>query len=444
MSNRQKIENVFEDFKADLAKMISIPSVLDEDDKDYLFGKNVQAALDEILEIAYRMGFKTYRDPEGYYGYAEIGEGEKLFGVLGHIDVVPAGDPKDWIADPFTLYEQDGFLYGRGTSDDKGPVVGGMYALKLLLDEGFELKQRVRFIYGTDEENLWRCMNKYVEKEEIPSMGFTPDSTFPLIYAEKGLIQFKVKNNQVLDFELTGGSALNAVPALAHLSKTSDGIVERLKAADRKFEVKDGQIEVIGKAVHAKDADKGENAIVYLASALVDDYSDNNMIRFLSEKATDPNGKLIFGEVEDEVSGKLMMNVGTAKMGETEQEIGIDFRFPVTYPVDSIREKVAEVVAEYGMEVKEFDYLRSIYVEKDSFLIQSLMHAYQSVTGDMESEPITSGGATYARAFENLVAFGAKMPDAISTEHQVNERVSIEDMKTAIEIYMEAFKELLK
>src|SRR5699024_11049830 len=90
---------------------------------------------------------ETMMDPEGYYGYAEIGEGEELFGVLGHVDVVPVGDLNNWDSDPFELTEKDGKLYGRGTTDDKGPLLASMYALKAILDEGYKLNQRVRFSY---------------------------------------------------------------------------------------------------------------------------------------------------------------------------------------------------------------------------------------------------------------------------------------------------------
>ena len=53
---------------------------------------------------------------------------------LGHLDVVPPGKLKDWDRDPFDPFEKDGMLYGRGTQDDKGPVVAALFAVKALLD----------------------------------------------------------------------------------------------------------------------------------------------------------------------------------------------------------------------------------------------------------------------------------------------------------------------
>ncbi len=142
----KKIEAIFDEYVKDLSELIEVPSEIDENSKSYPFGEEIQKALEKMLEISSRMGFKTFIDPEGYYGYAEIGEGE-MFGVLGHLDVVPAGDLDNWETEPYKLVRKDGKLYGRGTQDDKGPTLAAMYALKLLLDDGYKLRKKVRFIF---------------------------------------------------------------------------------------------------------------------------------------------------------------------------------------------------------------------------------------------------------------------------------------------------------
>jgi acetylornithine deacetylase/succinyl-diaminopimelate desuccinylase-like protein len=68
------------------------------------------------------------------------------------------------------------------------------------------------------------------------------------------------------------------------------------------------------------------------------------------------------------------------------------------------------------------------------------MQAYREVTGDAASQPISSGGATFARSMDNIVAFGALMPGADKTEHQANERMAVPDLKQAVEIYRRAFQ----
>ena len=182
--------------KAALIELVRIPSVCDEGGGGYPFGEAIDQALRKALQIAGELGFRTQYGEGGYYGYAEIGEGTEMLGILGHLDVVPPGKLKDWDRDPFDPVEKDGMLYGRGTQDDKGPMLASLFAVKALMDAGVKFNKRVRFIFGTDEETLWRCINRYKENEEMPGMGFSPDSRFPVTYAEKGLLQLQSGRQQ--------------------------------------------------------------------------------------------------------------------------------------------------------------------------------------------------------------------------------------------------------
>lgn len=436
----KKIEAIFDQYVKDLSELIEVPSEIDENSKSHPFGENIQKALEKMLEISSRMGFKTYIDPEGYYGYAEIGEGE-MFGVLGHMDVVPAGDLDNWETEPFKLVRKDGKLYGRGTQDDKGPTLAAMYALKLLLDDGYELKKKVRFIFGTDEESLWRGIAKYQEKEEMPTAGFSPDSTFPLVYAEKGLLQCLVKGKPS-GIKFSGGDAFNSVPSKVKYTLDNQ---DKFKANLDKFgfEYTD-ELEVLGKAVHAQICDTGINAITRTFIAMQDLYQASNAIKFVCDTfGEDANAKAIFGELSDEFSGKLMFNLGKFNFDESGEVLSIDIRIPVTVEKDVVVNKLKETVEKYDLEYVEYDWLRSIYVAKDSDLIVNLMAAYQEVTGDVEREPISSGGATYARAMDNCVAFGPVFSKEAKTEHQPNEHVVEEDMKKAMLIYKKAFEKLV-
>lgn len=439
-----KLEGNFPKFLKDLDRVISIPSYLQEDNSKYPFGENIQKALEEMITICKELGFRTYIDPQGYYGYAEIGNGDKLVGVLGHLDVVPPGDLSKWENDPFKPVVKDGKYYGRGAQDDKGPTLAAIYALKTLLDCGFELKYRVRFIFGTDEENLWRDMPKYVEKEEMPTIGFTPDSKFPLIYSEKGLLQCKLiaKNESGLVFK--GGDAMNSVPSNMIVPK-SDELVEMLKELNYEFKEKDGKIEIVGKSVHAQVAETGINAINRYMHALTKLGKESKSGRFITENLIDYDfAEPIFGVVKDEHSGELKFNVGKIEFTEENEILGIDMRIPVTYDKEKIVEVLTKKAKEYGFEYAQHDYLKSIYVPLDSELITTLMSAYQEITGDMESQPVASGGATYARAMNNCVAFGCVLPGSPKTEHQPNEYIILDDMKKAMKIYMKAFEKFNK
>lgn len=440
----EKLENNFSEFLNNLDRVVSIPSYYQEDSTKYPFGENIQKVLEEMIDICKELGFRTYIDSEGYYGYAEIGSGEKLVGVLGHLDVVPPGDLSKWENEPFKPVIKDGKYYGRGAQDDKGPTLAAIYALKTLLDCGFKLKYRVRFIFGTDEENLWRDMPKYVEKEEMPRIGFTPDSKFPLIYSEKGLLQCKLiaKNESGLVFK--GGDAFNSVPSNIIVPK-SDELIKVLLELNYEFKDKDEVIEIVGKSVHAQVAETGINAINRYMHALTKLGKETKSGKFITENLIGYDfAEPIFELVKDEHSGELKFNVGKIEFTEENEILMIDMRIPVTYDKEKIVETLSRKAKEYGFEYIQHDYLKSIYVPLDSELITTLMSAYQEITGDMESQPVASGGATYARAMNNCVAFGCVLPGSPKTEHQPNEYIILDDIKKAMKIYMKAFEKFNK
>lgn len=440
----EKLENNFSEFLNNLDRVVSIPSYYQEDSTKYPFGENIQKVLEEMIDICKELGFRTYIDSEGYYGYAEIGSGEKLVGVLGHLDVVPPGDLSKWENEPFKPVIKDGKYYGRGAQDDKGPTLAAIYALKTLLDCGFKLKYRVRFIFGTDEENLWRDMPKYVEKEEIPTVGFTPDSKFPLIYSEKGLLQCKLIAKNESDLVFKGGDAFNSVPSNIIVPKNEE-LMKVLLELNYEFKDKDEVIEIVGKSVHAQVAETGINAINRYMHALTKLGKETKSGKFITENLIGYDfAEPIFELVKDEHSGELKFNVGKIEFTEENEILMIDMRIPVTYDKEKIVETLSRKAKEYGFEYIQHDYLKSIYVPLDSELITTLMSAYQEITGDMESQPVASGGATYARAMNNCVAFGCVLPGSPKTEHQPNEYIILDDIKKAMKIYMKAFEKFNK
>ena len=435
-----KIKNIVNENSKDMMESIKaavrINSVMDENTatESMPFGKGVDEALRKTLEIAESLGFKTvYKD--GYYGYAEVGEGEELIGILGHIDVVPIGDESKWKFPPFSATEEDGYIYGRGTQDDKGPTIAAMYAVKALLDAGVKFGKRVRFIIGGDEENLWRCIAKYTENgEEIPSMGFTPDSSFPVTNAEKSLVQFYLRGKGSKDLSLNISGALNAVPGVANYTgELADKLAEKLDELKFEYEKDRESITVIGKRVHAASADKGVNAIERLCKALYEIGVKDDVVRFVAE-LSDSVGSKILPNCVDDVSGTLTLNLGELIINEKESKIGFDSRVPVKFTIEDLENAVKENAANYGLEFEEFDRLKSLYVPADSELIKTLVSVYEQETG-LEGTPKSSGGATYAKALDNCVAFGAMFPFDEKTEHQENERVNIKNMIKATEIY---------
>jgi succinyl-diaminopimelate desuccinylase len=432
-----------EPLKAALAELIRIPSVCNEGEGGYPFGSAVDAALRQALQVAGELGFTTHYGDGGYYGYAEVGEGPEMLGILGHLDVVPPGKLVDWDRDPFDPAEEDGRLYGRGAQDDKGPLLASLFAVKALMDAGVKLNKRVRFIFGTDEETLWRCIKRYKEKEEVPSMGFSPDSRFPVTYAEKGLLQLHLEGPNTSGVRLSGGSAFNAVPDMIYYTgERQDDLAKALDRLGFEYEWYEEGLEVKGRAAHAMIPEEGINAIARLCMALYAIGIHSRVIDFIAQEiGEDPNARRVFGEVADVPSGKLKFNLGKIELGQVEQ-LSIDSRLPVTYPKEELVAKLSAAAVRYGLEYKEFDWLAPIYLPLDHFMVTGLMKVYRQYSGDVVTEPKSSGGATYARAIPNCVAFGALTVDEQLTEHQPNERAVLKNLYKAMEIYAHAVFEL--
>lgn len=435
----QKISNEIsrqeKDYIHSLKELVQIPSVLAESSM-YPFGEPINQALEKMLEICEELGFTVYKDPQGYYGFAEIGTGQEMIGILGHLDVVPAGNISNWHTDPFEAVMKDGKIYGRGTQDDKGPTLATVYAVKALMNIGVSFNKRVRLIFGTDEETLWRGMEQYKLKEEMPTMGFTPDSSFPLIYAEKGLLQVQLKGRNESILELKGGDAFNAVPSsVVYKGDKQTELEDRLQELGFHYEKAGEGILVLGKPAHAQVPEEGINAISRLAIALYEIGKQSKTIDFIYELIKeDPFATSIFGNVEDEASGKLKFNIG--KLEITKEEcLSIDIRIPVTGDKEEVVKHLKQAASKYGLTYMEFDYLPSIYIPKSDPFIQTLLKVYRETTGDEVSEPKSSGGATYARAMNRCVAFGAIFPEQEKVEHQPNEFIEIEKMMKAMEIY---------
>ena len=435
-------EQIKEDFLASLKLLISYPSVLNENENGTPFGQAIQDVLEKTLEICQGLGFKTYLDPKGYYGYAEIGQGKELLAVLCHLDVVPSGDEADWKTPPFEAIVKDGYIFGRGVQDDKGPSMAALYAVKALLDSGVVFQKRVRFIFGTDEETLWRCMGRYNELEETATLGFAPDSSFPLTYAEKGLLQVKLHGPGSDFLQLEAGEAFNVVPAKAsYQGAFLEKVIAGLRAAGFDYEETADEVTVLGVPKHAKDAAQGINAIVRLAKVL-QLLAPHPALSFIADAVgEDATGSRLFGPILDEPSGSLSFNIAGLTITPERSEIRIDLRIPVLADKEDLVRVLSKKAADYQLTYEEFDYLAPLYVPKNSELVSTLMGIYQEKTGD-NSPAMSSGGATFARTMPNCVAFGALFPGAEQTEHQANERAKLDDLYKAMDIYAETIRRL--
>ncbi len=422
------LEKNKEQYIKDLAGLIEIQSYL-KDPQAYPNPEMIKA-VEYMTKLGEAEGFKTYADPEGYYGWIEMGQGEEMIGILGHLDVVPPGEEIErWEKPPFELTVEGDNLRGRGTQDDKGPVMLGFYLMKSFIEEGIELNKRVRLIFPTDEESFWRGVEKYkADGQEVPVYGITPDSAFPLIYSERELWEFKIIGKPTDEFMIKAGAALNVVPDKADFKCFDCG----------------KEITTEGAASHAMKPHEGENAITKLISEVDKDHDLIDFIR--NEIIFETNGETLFDGLVKDDDAELTVNLATLNINEDVAEMAFDLRIPSTSSAKELEDKLkAKLEEKYpNLQFEEYDFLQGVYIPRDSELVKTLMGAYQEVTGDKETMPIATGGATYARGMDNIVAFGPFFSDSPETEHQYNEYARFSDFVKAFDIYSIAFKKFIK
>lgn len=454
-----------------LQNLIKIPSVYhNSSNHEEPFGKETVKALNYILDLGNKLGFKT-KNIDNYCGYIEFGSGNELIGIIGHLDVVPEGE--NWTYPPFEGTIVNSKIYGRGAIDDKGPVIASLYAMKAVMDycnsNSITLNKRVRLILGLNEENDWKCIEYYKKHEEAPSIGFSPDADFPCIYAEKGLISpfitmdysnFKNQTITIRDIDCNN-NALNVVPkycscilSINNEIKIDDieTFIQNLKS-EHNFNIEteiinNNEIKIISHGIqaHAAHPDLGINAIsrlIIILDKLFKNYNINIPLFDLFTKyiELDFNGNKLNINIPDE-SGELTLNVGQFTLEENNLKIGFNLRVPINTKFELVENKFSSVCSKFDNVYCEFTGKKDpLYVSKDSYLVKTLCNIYNETTNSNEG-PIAIGGATYARAFNNIVSFGANLPGQKDMCHQTDEFISIDNLMLACDIYAKAIYEL--
>lgn len=443
----------------ELQKLISIESVLDESavTDEAPFGPKPLEALEYLLHLGEAQGMTT-KNVANVAGHIEMGQGDELIGVLGHVDVVPAGD--GWSVPPFEGRIVGSKMIGRGTIDDKGPTMAAWMAMKLVKDSGIPLERRVRLIIGTDEESGFRCVRRYFETEEMPTLGFAPDADFPIINAEKGIAGVELSQpatNEATSLEFfQSGERTNMVPDEANafldvaLSDIESSFHQFLRSQNLKGKAQDvngkTSLLVTGKSAHAMEPDHGINAALKLAEFLKTLHVGGQGQKFVEALVhafgSDSRGRAFDGAYSDEMSGDITYNAGVIQYAREEGfTIKVSMRYSVSAPFHEVVERMTTHFKKNEIHVHVRSNSAPHYVEASDELIQTLSTVYERQTGE-KAELLAIGGGTYARVLKKGVAFGMVFPGEADVAHQADEFVDIENLLKATAIYADALAEL--
>ena len=439
------IDSCRDELTAMLQRWVSIPSVKGEAKGNAPFGTEVRRMLDTAMEDARGMGFPV-RDFDGYACDVTLGEAEEKIAVLGHLDVVPAGD--GWTRPPFEPVMEKSRMYGRGTNDDKGPVLAALFAMRAIRDAGIPLKRSIRLILGCDEESDWEDMAYYGAHEKIPDVGFSPDAMFPMINTEKGMLvlelRAKAPEGGLKILELDAGTRVNVIPGeCTALVEGGEEIIRKTEAfANRtalpySAEAVPGGIRLAATGISGHSAYPGgrRNAIGMMLLLLKELGAKGPAAVLADAVGMESDGRSLGCACRDDVSEALTCNLGILRLDRDEWYATLDMRCPVTADQEKLRKEAAARLP--GFAVETMVQKPPHHVPADSRLVRELLAAYEEETG-LKGEPQSTGGGTYAKVLKQGVAFGALFPDEEDLAHQADEYADIDRLITASKIFANA------
>ena len=455
---KEQIEAYFADKQQMLVdavcRLVAIDSVEGEPAPGAPFGPGPAAALDEALKLVEEWGLSA-TNYEGYVGTADLNDQADALHILGHLDVVAPGE--GWtVTAPYSPKVVGDMIYGRGTDDDKGPLVASLLAMKAVKDLGIPLTKNCRCILGTNEESGSGDIAWYFARHPFAPATFSPDSGFPVVNTEKGGLKPLFTAQWPLQQELPrlawlhGGIRINVLPGDA--SAAIEGLsIDDVQPAARDITARTGitftfgeedgltVIRAKGTGSHAAWPEGGNNAITGLIALLCTlPLADGPCKDYLNAlNALMPHGdyygKAIGIAQEEPISGKLTVAFTLLEITETGLKGLFDSRVPLC-----ATESNCLNVAKAAFEAKGFTFEghqhAPHHTPADSPFVQTLLKRYEQYTG-LKGECLSTGGGTYVHEIPGGVAFGCTLPGFDTHLHGADERVRISDLMLSAKLF---------
>ena len=450
----------FDEFLSDFETLIAIPSVSRKAEGNLTapYGQPCVDVLKAVEAIAKRFGFDFFIDGNRYALLVWEGEKKETIGLFSHMDVVPAGP--GWQYPPFELTALDDIYIGRGTGDNKGPALAVLYSLRYLKESGWKPKHTIWHFFGVNEECGMEDIDYFTERNPMPVFSLVPDSSFPVCFGEKGLVELDANRSLASDSllqEWASGVASNSVPGLAEALVAVDyeKLSARINDPRIKVEPAEGGVKVTaqGKSAHAAFPEGSESAQNILAEALLDSGlfpdSDESFFKGLLSLFGDYYGEGIGVPFSDELSGKLTHVGGYSKLSGRVFQQNINIRYNLKADSDVVLENTKKALAEQGFSIVSCHVNKPMYVERSLPIIDKLTLIANEELG-LNLEPYVMGGGTYARHLKNAVGYGpGGIPgddSAFGTSrghgHQPDEYISKTKLGAAFKVYVRAVPEV--
>lgn len=450
------------------------------------FQEEIRRCFDYLEIEAERLDldFRRYGDLAAVAEWPSSGTDAPALGLATHIDVVPPG--KRWRQPPFGGAVVEQSAWGRGAQDDKGAAAAVFSAVDVLKQLELRNTRPVRLLFGTREETEdWPDVERLIAEGEAPPETIVPDGAFPVVNAEKGMINIRWEGHwpepepdaDGLRFlSLSAGKRANMVPARAVLEVaasrgTEESARRRLAQATRSLEASSPsitlevhtredrasetihEIVLLGKAAHGAFPDEGRNAALAALEFWTTAYARSErggplarFVRLLLDACRRTDGSGLDLVSYRHPFGGTTVNLGVVDIGTGGGHAVIDIRFPKGLTGREVAAKLAEaaqaaseeapgLTIASGVDGRIQEPLHMDPGDHPAFL-SGLQEAYETITG-RPGDLRAIAGTTYAKAFPVAVAFGPVDEQAGEQEraHERDERVALERHLENIRIY---------
>lgn len=410
----------------DLLYLTQVKSVKSQDQSGYIFGKSVHEAFDRFEAICQSLALDRVSRFDDYYAWVEVGNPElDMMGLICHIDVVNY-DPSQWQFDPKGEVTAD-TIYGRGVSDNKGPLIMALYLLRYIKQQNLPL--RVRLIVGGDEESEFLGVKKYLANdEETPVYGIVPDAKFPLIISESSIWNFTVQLTKHQlgiseDAIISSGIGHNSIPDFA-----------KIKEADQEKIFR-------GETGHVMNYEKSENALIKLMNRC--ESTPGTILDKLHKITADQYYNFSFQGEDIHLVPTVLKTEGN------EAQLTFDIRAPEHLDIQSIKSAVLDFLGAEDRQIMRENIAQGYRYTENHPVVQSLLENYTDCLEefgeeDQSASPLEIKGTTYAKYFPNCITYGPGFPGEHSFGHRADERITIQSFRRAFYIYLKAFEKFAK
>ena len=321
------------------------------------------------------------------YAFYKSGDGPNIC-FAGHTDVVPPGNLSKWNTNPFEPMMKNGFLYGRGASDMKGAIGSFMDAgIKFTREKKF--KGTISYLITGDEEGKAN-------------------------YGTKKVIDWMIENKIKLDFCIVG-------------EPTNPNFLGEMAKIGRRGSL-NGELTVFGKQGHVAYPERSNNPI-------------KSLLKY-SSKLLEPidKGDKLFQSSNLEITS-IDVNNKVTNLIPSEAKLNFNVRFNSSFSSTSLikllKERLNQVGKHYSI---NFSVSGESFINKSDKLTDTLSYAIFEIL-KIKPKMSTSGGTSDARFISKIcpvIEFGL----VGKTMHQINENVSLMDIKALSMIYQKFLEKM--